>query len=105
MVMVKEKNLILLNFLVKSNLNSFCSPAEKYNLSNGHSPYDREILILLIISYFPSFAFMQPSQVSWLNKLIGWRGEDLKSRGKLVCMVLIHRGEGHFNNLIGLFRR
>lgn len=101
----RRRNLILLNFLVKSNLNSFCSPAEKYNISNRHSSFDREILILLIISRSSSFAFMQPSQVSRLNKLMGRRGEDKKSQGKLVCMVSIRRGEGHFNDLIGPFRR
>lgn len=78
----RRRNLILLNFLVKSNLNSSRSPAEKYNISNGHSPFDREILILLIISRFPSFAFMQPSQVSRLNKLMGRRRRRQKKKKK-----------------------
>lgn len=38
MVMVEGR--ILLNVLVESNLNSFCSPAEKYNISDGHRAFD-----------------------------------------------------------------
>lgn len=53
MVMIEGKT--LLNLLVKCNLNSFCSPAEKYNISNRRSPRDREIVIIanyLLLSFF-----------------------------------------------------